>query len=180
MSEPKLLSGRGGRWALCRSRLGLNGLRFESLKHRTGAAPLTGIHRQRNGGNHESDSGPCSRPGKGTGRAARTESRLAALSAESCGDVAAFSALQQNDDDDEEANQNVKRNDQAINHVRMFPADSRSYLCWNLLLTKKLMVRKGGFEPPRLSAPPPQDGVSASSTTSAQIRDMKRRTAPRL
>src|SRR5215467_10740566 len=31
------------------------------------------------------------------------------------------------------------------------------------------MVRKGGFEPPRLSAPPPQDGVSASSTTSARI-----------
>src|SRR6516225_99095 len=31
------------------------------------------------------------------------------------------------------------------------------------------MVRKGGFEPPRLSAPPPQDGVSASSTTSAEI-----------
>ena len=30
-----------------------------------------------------------------------------------------------------------------------------------------MMVRKGGFEPPRLSAPPPQDGVSASSTTSA-------------
>src|SRR5437899_3094960 len=32
---------------------------------------------------------------------------------------------------------------------------------------KDCMVRKGGFEPPRLSAPPPQDGVSASSTTSA-------------
>ena len=32
------------------------------------------------------------------------------------------------------------------------------------------MVRKGGFEPPRLSAPPPQDGVSASSTTSAMLR----------
>jgi hypothetical protein len=32
------------------------------------------------------------------------------------------------------------------------------------------MVRKGGFEPPRLSAPPPQDGVSASSTTSARVR----------
>src|SRR5208283_2478059 len=31
----------------------------------------------------------------------------------------------------------------------------------------KTLVRKGGFEPPRLSAPPPQDGVSASSTTSA-------------
>jgi hypothetical protein len=32
-------------------------------------------------------------------------------------------------------------------------------------------VRKGGFEPPRLSAPPPQDGVSASSTTSAVLID---------
>src|SRR6266566_2311416 len=36
------------------------------------------------------------------------------------------------------------------------------------------MVRKGGFEPPRLSAPPPQDGVSASSTTSAQGRNFLR------
>src|SRR5579862_183184 len=36
---------------------------------------------------------------------------------------------------------------------------------WNVIL-----VRKGGFEPPRLSAPPPQDGVSASSTTSAGIK----------
>ena len=34
------------------------------------------------------------------------------------------------------------------------------------------MVRKGGFEPPRLSAPPPQDGVSASSTTSAEGRTL--------
>jgi hypothetical protein len=30
-----------------------------------------------------------------------------------------------------------------------------------------VMVRKGGFEPPRLAAPPPQDGASASSATSA-------------
>src|SRR4051812_34593163 len=30
------------------------------------------------------------------------------------------------------------------------------------------MVRKAGLEPARLSAPPPQDGVSANSTTSAQ------------
>jgi hypothetical protein len=30
-----------------------------------------------------------------------------------------------------------------------------------------LYLRKGGLEPPCLSAPPPQDGVSASSTTSA-------------
>ncbi len=40
--------------------------------------------------------------------------------------------------------------------------------CPILLKTNKL-VRKGGFEPPRLSAPPPQDGVSASSTTSARM-----------
>jgi hypothetical protein len=36
-----------------------------------------------------------------------------------------------------------------------------------ILLIIKALVRKGGFEPPRLSAPPPQDGVSANSTTSA-------------
>src|SRR5690242_4505881 len=33
-----------------------------------------------------------------------------------------------------------------------------------------MVVRKGGLEPPCLSAPPPQDGVSANSTTSAQTR----------
>ena len=36
-----------------------------------------------------------------------------------------------------------------------------------LFVANSYLVRKGGFEPPRLSAPPPQDGVSASSTTSA-------------
>src|SRR4051794_37796432 len=36
------------------------------------------------------------------------------------------------------------------------------------------MVRKGGFEPPRLSAPPPQDGVSANSTTSANLERFQR------
>src|SRR5207248_3111177 len=39
----------------------------------------------------------------------------------------------------------------------------------DLVLRTEFMVRKGGFEPPRLSAPPPQDGVSASFTTSADI-----------
>jgi hypothetical protein len=33
---------------------------------------------------------------------------------------------------------------------------------------KKKMVRKVGFEPTRLAAPPPQDGASASSATSAR------------
>jgi hypothetical protein len=31
----------------------------------------------------------------------------------------------------------------------------------------KFLVRKVGFEPTRLAAPPPQDGASASSATSA-------------
>jgi hypothetical protein len=34
----------------------------------------------------------------------------------------------------------------------------------------KALVRKVGFEPTRLAAPPPQDGASASSATSAQGR----------
>src|SRR5271155_1185248 len=38
------------------------------------------------------------------------------------------------------------------------------------LIPKEFLVRKGGFDPPRLSAPPPQDGVSASSTTSALLQ----------
>jgi hypothetical protein len=33
-----------------------------------------------------------------------------------------------------------------------------------------MMVRKAGLEPACLSAPPPQDGVSANSTTSALIQ----------
>src|ERR1700689_5539986 len=37
-------------------------------------------------------------------------------------------------------------------------------------LNLESMVRKGGLEPPCLSAPPPQDGVSANFTTSAQNR----------
>ena len=32
-----------------------------------------------------------------------------------------------------------------------------------------ILVREGGFEPPRLAAPPPQDGVSANSTPPAEI-----------
>src|SRR5712692_4013301 len=34
----------------------------------------------------------------------------------------------------------------------------------------KILVRKEGFEPSRLTAPPPQDGASASSATSARGR----------
>ncbi len=37
----------------------------------------------------------------------------------------------------------------------------------------EILVRKVGFEPTRLTAPPPQDGASASSATSAQEGDKK-------
>ncbi len=36
------------------------------------------------------------------------------------------------------------------------------------------MVRKVGFEPTRLAAPPPQDGASASSATSAGASEVER------
>ena len=39
------------------------------------------------------------------------------------------------------------------------------------LITNNFMP-KAGFEPARLAAPPPQDGVSASSTTSARSRGL--------
>jgi len=42
------------------------------------------------------------------------------------------------------------------------------------------MVRKGGLEPPCLSAPPPQDGVSANFTTSALKNHFKSNSLPRL
>jgi hypothetical protein len=35
---------------------------------------------------------------------------------------------------------------------------------------ERTMVRKAGLEPACLSAPPPQDGVSANSTTSAYLK----------
>jgi hypothetical protein len=42
------------------------------------------------------------------------------------------------------------------------------------------MVRKAGLEPACLSAPPPQDGVSANSTTSARLPRAENRTLARL
>jgi len=46
-------------------------------------------------------------------------------------------------------------------------------------LPGRFMVPKGGLEPPRVSPPPPQDGVSASSTTSARCRENILSTPPR-
>src|ERR1017187_377305 len=54
----------------------------------------------------------------------------------------------------------------------------RNSLC--LLWFLKVVVRKGGFEPPRLTAPPPQDGASASSATSARGKVRKTRSRPEI
>ena len=37
------------------------------------------------------------------------------------------------------------------------------------LRIRSLIMPKGGLEPPRVSSPPPQDGVSTNSTTSAYL-----------
>ena len=54
-----------------------------------------------------------------------------------------------------------------IHMLTPFRARARTRFSSRNIERMMAMVRKGGFEPPRLSAPPPQDGVSASSTTSA-------------
>src|SRR5271170_6245952 len=105
-----LLSGRCCR-RLRRRGLRLDGLRLELIEYGTRAPTPCGVHRQRNGGDHEGDRRPRGRPRKSAGRAARTERRLAALPAESRGNVPALAALQQHDDDNEETDQNVDRND---------------------------------------------------------------------
>ena len=47
-------------------------------------------------------------------------------------------------------------------------------------LISERLVRKGGFEPPRLTAPPPQDGASASSATSARgMKTIRKSISPR-
>ena len=110
---------------------------------------------------------PGGRLGECRRRAAWTERGLAAHAAESRRDVAALAALQQHDDDQEKAHNNVNCVNQAnqIRHAMTIQAGLAGLPISNGMNT---LVRKGGFEPPRLSAPPPQDGVSASSTTSAR------------
>src|SRR5215475_4990964 len=51
-------------------------------------------------------------------------------------------------------------------------AERRDQPIISMLLVIKVLVRKGGLEPPCLSAPPPQDGVSANSTTSALCKGL--------
>ena len=60
-------------------------------------------------------------------------------------------------------------NRQAVNRLDDLSApggETRKATCWKYL-GKFLMVPKAGLEPAQVSPPPPQDGVSTSSTTSA-------------
>ena len=149
----------GGCWLRLRRR------GFHTRKNRSrrrGAGPR-GQDRKRDRGQHEDNRRPRGGLRKGSGRATWAEGRLTTLAAEGGGNVATLTALQQNDHDQKEANRDMNERHQ-VNHV----VDKPNRPSGRPLLFKiKALVRKGGFEPPRLSAPPPQDGVSASSTTSA-------------
>src|ERR1700675_946145 len=98
---------RGGcRWLRLRLR------RFHSRKYGRGPGSPRRKNRKRDRRDHENDRGPSRRPGKNRSRAPRTKRCLAALTAESCSQVAALSALQQNDRDQKEADDNVNGCDQ--------------------------------------------------------------------
>jgi hypothetical protein len=115
-------------------------------------------NRQRDGRQHENDGAPGRELGEQRGRSAGAKCRLAADAAERRGNVSTFAVLQQH-------NQNEHR---AYDHVNDGNQPNKPHGLEKIL--SKILVRKGGFEPPRLTAPPPQDGVSASSTTSALAR----------
>ena len=113
-AETLLLS----RWSgglRCRRGLRLYWLGLHTLEYRGWAASPRCIDRQRDGSDHERHRGPRRSLGKRAGRPARTERRLAALPAESRGNIAALSALQQNNHNNEETDQDVDGSDQ-INH----------------------------------------------------------------
>ncbi len=92
---------------------------------------------------------------------------LAACSAECGGDISALPALEQDDDDDKQTDDDVDDGNKNCEHFR--PIGRTTGAKFKILPKFRgiIMVRKGGLEPPCLSAPPPQDGVSANFTTSA-------------
>jgi hypothetical protein len=174
-------------WRWRRRRLSLHRLRFDALQNRGWAAAPGCVDRQCDGSDHKGHRRPGSGSRERVRGAARSKRRLTALPAKSRGNIPALAALQQDDHDNKKTNQNVNGSDEIDHNFEISPKPSVSvtsevgFLCvlsvpWRLLRLAlavflsqpiKILVRKGGFEPPRLSAPPPQDGVSASSTTSA-------------
>jgi hypothetical protein len=150
-----------GRRGLGRLRLGLVGL--HSRENRAGCGSSRDEDRQRDRRHHKNDSRPGCCLGQRRGCSPRPESCLTAHAPERGSDVSAFSALQQHHNDQKQANNNVNDGNEYDHSVKS-GSESAGFVSSR---NSQMMVRKGGFEPPRLSAPPPQDGVSASSTTSA-------------
>jgi hypothetical protein len=106
---------RRSRRLRCRRGLRLYWLGLHTLEHRSWTASPRCINRQRDGSDHKRYRGPRGSFGKRAGRPARTERRLATLPSKSRGNIAALPALQQNDDNNKEADQDVDGSDQ-INH----------------------------------------------------------------
>ena len=86
--------------------------RLHSRKHGCGPGSARRKNRKRDRRDHEYDRRPGRRPGKNRSRAPWAKRRLAALTAESCGQVAALSALQQHHRNQKQANDNVNHCDQ--------------------------------------------------------------------
>lgn len=114
-------------WLLLRSgrshreRRRLHRLRFDALQHGFRAAAIALIYGQRNRGDHEKNRRPRRRFRKGAGCAARAERGLAALPAKRGGKISGAAALQQHDDDNEEASEDVYGGDE-INHKFQYRA----------------------------------------------------------
>ena len=113
------LSGRsGGLWR--RRRLRFRWLGLHTLEYRARTTSPRGVDRQCDGSDHKSHGRPRRGLGKRAGCAARTKRRLTALTAECRGNVAALPALEQNNDNNEEANQDVDGGDQINHRFRIF------------------------------------------------------------
>lgn len=106
-------------------------------------------------GNHEDDGAPGGDTGEQVGGGARSEGCLGALAAEGSGEIGTLALLKKDDPDQEQTNKYVHY-DKQINH-------SVAFLSRTLNKLVDILVRKRGLEPLCLSAPPPQDGVSAIS-----------------
>ena len=173
--EALFLRGRGRRGRrtrarrVGRSRGRLTRRCLRSAEDRPGGMALAaGKHGKRNRSQHEDDGGPGGGLAQNRGRAARTEGGLAAPPP----NAAAISALWPLCSS---TTMMIKRQTTmcriVMRTVIMF-SQSGARERQVRILTKFRgydMVRKGGLEPPCLAAPPPQDGVSANFTTSAQL-----------
>ncbi len=105
---------------------------------------MAGINRQSDRSEHEGHRRPSGCFGECAGCSSRSESRLAALSAECCRDVATLAALQQDDNDDEEANQDVDGGDDVDHKILIFLEFSDFARAW-LPMARKSHGAEGGI-----------------------------------